>query len=83
MFTNEQIKMLRLRLNLIQTDIATVYGCSKQYVSNIENGIEQFYSEEKHKKYINSMYMAQKLKQKGELPKYEEEKNTKPNSKKK
>lgn len=83
MLTNEQLKLLRLRLNLVQTDVAVVYKCSKQYVSNIENGVEQFYSEEKHKRYIDAMYMAQKLKQLGNLPKYEEGKNIKQNSKKK
>lgn len=75
--------MLRLRLNLVQTDVAVTYKCSKQYISNIENGIEKFYSEDKYKKYINAMYEAQKLKQQGKLPKYEEGKNVKPNSKNK
>jgi len=78
-----QLKMLRIKLDLVQTDIATVYKCSKQYVSNIENGIEKFYTNEKYKNYINAIYKAKMLKEKGQLPKYEEGKNIKLNSTKK
>ena len=73
MLTGNQLKMLRIRLDLLQTDIAITYDCTKQYISNIENGIEKFYSEEKYKAYVNAIYKAQALKQQNKLPKYDKD----------
>lgn len=73
MLTGNQLKMLRIRLDLVQTDIATAYDCTKQYISNIENDIEKFYSEDAYKKYVDAIYKAQVLKQKGKLPKYDKD----------
>jgi len=70
MLTGEQLKMLRIRFGLLQTDVATAYGCTKQYISNIENGIERFHTEDSYKKYVNAIYKAQAMKQQGQMPKY-------------
>lgn len=47
---------LRLHYNLTQEQVAKDYGCTKNYVSMLENNKEHFATEEKYQKYIKSIY---------------------------
>ena len=72
MLNRKQLKQLRLKMGLLQTDVATAYGCTKQYISMLENGIQGIGTEESYKKYVNAIYKAYTLKQNGTLEKYDE-----------
>lgn len=67
MLSPEQLKVLRIRLDLTQEEVGIVYNCNKAYVSMMENRKEPFYTEEKYKEYVDAMYKAQQLKQSGEM----------------
>ena len=61
MLTNRELKFLRLRKGISQTDMALVMGISREFLSMVESGKRDL-SEERYKQYINAIYKICKMK---------------------
>lgn len=55
MLDGQKMKHLRLLQNLTQSNVGAVLGCSKNYISILENR-KQFYSEEWYQRWLNAIY---------------------------
>lgn len=55
MLDGQKMKHLRLLQNLTQSNVGAVLGCTKNYISILENR-KQFCSEEFYQRWLNAIY---------------------------
>lgn len=63
MLSPSKLKYLRLLHNLTQTEVGKEIGASKNYISEVENG-KNNYTQEQHDKIVNAIYTVSERKKK-------------------
>lgn len=53
---------LRRRLRVSQKELANKVGCTRNYISGVENG-KEYYKKEFHNKYVNGLYEVYQAKE--------------------
>lgn len=69
---SERLRYLRIIYGLSQSDISRELNCTRNYLSQLENGKLNF-GEEKYKEIVNAIYKIGEIKRKEDIKKVLEE----------